>query len=120
VTSRSHGPDGQVAAPDVEALAQAARLELSSVEIEELAPQLEQVLELFGELASIDVEEVEPLAQPLDQRCLDQRCPLRDDVVVLGSGGASAEAIVAAAEPSQLVEHHGAPLFRVPAVLRRG
>ncbi|PID38674.1 MAG: Asp-tRNA(Asn)/Glu-tRNA(Gln) amidotransferase GatCAB subunit C [Proteobacteria bacterium] len=95
--------------PDVEALAHAARIALDEEELAALPAQLEQVLELFAQLADVDVQGVEPLVLPLARGCA-----LRDDVVAVGEGGATAEAVIGAAEPSQLAEHDGASLFSVP------
>ncbi|XP_028782083.1 glutamyl-tRNA(Gln) amidotransferase subunit C, chloroplastic/mitochondrial [Neltuma alba] len=46
--------------PDVTRLAETARIALTSNEVEEFAPKIQQVIDWFGQLQGVDLESIEP------------------------------------------------------------
>lgn len=88
---------------DVERVAKLARLELDEAQIEELTPQLAEIVAYVDQLAEVDTEGVEPMAHGVELSNV-----LRQDVV---RPGLSHEAALANAPRS---DQDG---FRVPAVL---
>lgn len=46
--------------PDVGRLAETSRISLTSQEVEEFGPKIQQVVEWFGQLQAVDLESVEP------------------------------------------------------------
>ena len=57
-------------------VARNARLNLTEKEINELLPQLEEVLEYFSVLDKINTSDIEPAFQPIEMKNV-----LRDDIV---------------------------------------
>nr|BAJ89504.1 predicted protein [Hordeum vulgare subsp. vulgare]BAJ91157.1 predicted protein [Hordeum vulgare subsp. vulgare] len=53
------GP-GALEPPDLPRLANSARISLSPQEAEEFAPKIQQVVDWFGQLQSVDLESIEP------------------------------------------------------------
>ena len=51
---------------EVEKVAHLARLHVSAAEAEEVASRITDILALIDQMQSIDTEQVEPLAHPLD------------------------------------------------------
>ena len=50
----------------IEKVAQNARLKLTKIEIEELTPQLSEILQAFSKLDELDTENVNPSFQPIE------------------------------------------------------
>ncbi|KAF7820091.1 glutamyl-tRNA(Gln) amidotransferase subunit C, chloroplastic/mitochondrial-like [Senna tora] len=46
--------------PDVARLAETARISLTSNEVEEFAPKIQQVIDWFGQLQGVDLQSIEP------------------------------------------------------------
>ncbi|KAL2548479.1 Glutamyl-tRNA(Gln) amidotransferase subunit C [Forsythia ovata] len=46
--------------PDVQRLAETARISLTPHEVEEFAPKIRQVIDWFGQLQAVDLQNVEP------------------------------------------------------------
>lgn len=51
---------------DVEKIAHLARLQIDDSDVPEYATNLSNILDLIGQMQSIDTSDVEPLAHPLD------------------------------------------------------
>ena len=51
---------------DVEKIAHLARLQIDESDVPEYAKNLSNILDLIGQMQSIDTSDVEPLAHPLD------------------------------------------------------
>ena len=51
---------------DVEKIAHLARLQIDESDVPEYATNLSNILDLIGQMQSIDTSDVEPLAHPLD------------------------------------------------------
>ncbi len=61
---------------DVDKIAQLARLEIAENDVPEVARNLSNILDLVAQMDSVNTDDVEPMAHPLE---MAQR--LRDDVV---------------------------------------
>jgi aspartyl-tRNA(Asn)/glutamyl-tRNA(Gln) amidotransferase subunit C len=92
-----------VSTEQVRHIAKLARIAMSDVEIERLAPELNNILGWVEQLAEVNTDGVEPLTAVIDQK---QR--LRDDVVTEGN---IRDEILANAPEAQ----HG--FFAVPKVI---
>lgn len=93
---------------DVKALAQLARLDLSTEELLRMTSQLTSILAYADHIRQISVEGVEPLAHPLDTTNI-----CRDDE--FGASLPVDEALRNA--PGAKLGSHGGGFFEVPAVL---
>ncbi|KAL9688284.1 hypothetical protein QQ045_032704 [Rhodiola kirilowii] len=62
-------------APDVRRLAETARITLTPAEVEEVGPKIQQVLDWFGQLQAVDLENVQPAI-----RADTEGDNLRDDI----------------------------------------
>jgi aspartyl-tRNA(Asn)/glutamyl-tRNA(Gln) amidotransferase subunit C len=51
---------------DVEKIAHLARLQINDQDVPEYAQNLSNILDLIGQMQSVDTSDVEPLAHPLD------------------------------------------------------
>ncbi|KAI4962526.1 hypothetical protein ZWY2020_030268, partial [Hordeum vulgare] len=56
----AHRGAGALEPPDLPRLANSARISLSPQEAEEFAPKIQQVVDWFGQLQSVDLESIEP------------------------------------------------------------
>jgi aspartyl-tRNA(Asn)/glutamyl-tRNA(Gln) amidotransferase subunit C len=98
-------PD-RISRDDVAHVAGLARLILTDDELDRFTSQLGDILDHAGDMASLDLEGVEPMAHPYPLRNV-----LRDDV----AGETLDRDEVLAAAPSA-----EGPMFRVPPVLGEG
>ena len=92
-----------VTADTVRHVAKLARIAMTDAEIEELVPELNNILGWVDQLAEVDTEGVEPLTA-----VIDLKLRLRDDIVTDGN---VREAVLANAPDAQ----HG--FFAVPKVI---
>ncbi|KAK1270741.1 hypothetical protein QJS04_geneDACA012961 [Acorus gramineus] len=59
--------------PDVPRLAETARISLSPKEVEEFAPKIRQVIDWFGQLQAVDLENIEPSLRADNEVGVDPR-----------------------------------------------
>uniref|UniRef100_A0A7N0T5B2 Glutamyl-tRNA(Gln) amidotransferase subunit C, chloroplastic/mitochondrial n=1 Tax=Kalanchoe fedtschenkoi TaxID=63787 RepID=A0A7N0T5B2_KALFE len=91
--------------PDVRRLAETARITLTPEEVEEVGPKIQQVIDWFGQLQAVDLENVEPAV-----RADTEGDNLRDDVPEVFE---NREAIIAA------IPSYEEPYIKVPKVLNK-
>lgn len=91
---------------EVEHVASLARLGLTDAEIDQMAGQLNRILEAIGTLQSVDTSSVDPTAQVIALENV-----MREDVA---RDGLSREAALANAPQRE------GPLLRVPVILEEG
>ncbi|XP_074317333.1 glutamyl-tRNA(Gln) amidotransferase subunit C, chloroplastic/mitochondrial [Silene latifolia] len=91
--------------PDVARLAQTARISLSSQEVEEFGPKIQQVVDWFGQLQAVDLESIEPaIRSDIDGDNLRGDVPLEFE---------DKDAIIAA------IPNYDEPYIKVPKVLSK-
>ncbi|OMO86640.1 Aspartyl/glutamyl-tRNA(Asn/Gln) amidotransferase, C subunit [Corchorus olitorius] len=91
--------------PDVPRLAETARISLSPNEVEEFAPKIQQVIDWFGQLQAVDLDNVEPAI-----RADTEGDNLREDVPETFE---NKEALIAS------VPSYEEPYIKVPKVLNK-
>ncbi|XP_043688073.1 glutamyl-tRNA(Gln) amidotransferase subunit C, chloroplastic/mitochondrial [Telopea speciosissima] len=91
--------------PDVQNLAETARITLISKEVEEFAPKIQQVIDWFGQLQAVDLQSIEPAL-----RAESEGDNFRNDVP---ESFENREAMLAA------VPSYDEPYIKVPRVLNK-
>lgn len=94
---------------DVLHVAELAHLELTEAEVDKFRKQLDDILVYIDKLKELDVSDVEPMAQALQEQSTHS-ATLRDDVVCSSN---IAQAIL------EQAPHAKSPYFRVPKVIER-
>ncbi|CAL1376566.1 unnamed protein product [Linum trigynum] len=96
-------------APDVRRLAQTARISLTEQEVEDFGPKIQQVIEWFGQLQGVDLNQVEPGIRAATA-AEAEGVNLRDDVPVTFP---KTDAII------EGLPSYDEPYVRVPKVLHK-
>ncbi|CAA3010997.1 glutamyl-tRNA(Gln) amidotransferase subunit C, chloroplastic mitochondrial [Olea europaea subsp. europaea] len=72
--NRNYAVKSSLEPPDVQRLAETARISLAPHEVEEFAPKIQQVIDWFGQLQAVDLQNVAPAI-----RADNEEETLRDD-----------------------------------------
>lgn len=84
----------------VKKVADLARLELSTAEVDRFTQQLGKVLEYIDQLSKVDTSSVEPMNSPIEIST-----PLRPDAIIPSPGSA----VMLASAPESLYENYKVP-----------
>ncbi|CAL1397062.1 unnamed protein product [Linum trigynum] len=97
-------------APDVRRLAQTARISLTEQEVEDFGPKIQQVIEWFGQLQGVDLNQVDLGIRAATAADAEEGVNLRDDVPVTFP---KMDAII------EGLPSYDEPYVRVPKVLHK-